>query len=49
MGPATYDLVSLLRDCYVDLSPDLVAVTTARFLDEPCRPSAPLISGAAST
>ena len=34
MGPATYDLVSLLRDCYVDLSPDLVAATTARFLDE---------------
>ncbi len=33
MGPATYDLVSLLRDCYVDLSPDLVAATTARFLD----------------
>ena len=33
MGPATYDLVSLLRDCYVDLSPDLVAATTAHFLD----------------
>jgi aminoglycoside/choline kinase family phosphotransferase len=33
MGPATYDLVSLLRDCYVDLSPDLVAATTERFLD----------------
>ena len=33
MGPATYDLVSLLRDCYVDLPPDLVAATTARFLD----------------
>ena len=33
MGPATYDLVSLLRDCYVDLSPDLVAVTTGHFLD----------------
>ena len=33
MGPATYDLVSLLRDCYVDLSPDLVAATTEHFLD----------------
>ena len=33
MGPATYDLVSLLRDCYVDLSPDLVAATTECFLD----------------
>ena len=33
MGPATYDLVSLLRDCYVDLPPDLVHTTTQRFLD----------------
>ena len=33
MGPATYDLVSLLRDCYVDLSPELAAATTAHFLD----------------
>ncbi len=33
MGPATYDLVSLLRDCYVDLSPELVAATTAHFLN----------------
>ena len=33
MGPATYDLVSLLRDCYVDLSPDLVAAMTERFLE----------------
>ena len=33
MGPATYDLVSLLRDCYVDLSPELVAATIASFLD----------------
>jgi len=33
MGPATYDLVSLLRDCYVDLSPDLVAATMEHFLD----------------
>ena len=33
MGPATYDLVSLLRDCYVDLSPDLVAAMTECFLE----------------
>ena len=33
MGPATYDLVSLLRDCYVDLSAALVTATTAHFLD----------------
>ena len=33
MGPATYDLVSLLRDCYVDLSPDLVAAMTEHFLE----------------
>lgn len=33
MGPATYDLVSLLRDCYVDLSPDLVAAMIECFLD----------------
>ena len=33
MGPATYDLVSLLRDCYVDLDPSLVADLTTRFLD----------------
>ena len=33
MGPATYDLVSLLRDCYVDLSPDLVAAMTGCFLE----------------
>ena len=33
MGPATYDLVSLLRDCYVDLSPDLVAAMTEYFLE----------------
>ena len=32
MGPATYDLVSLLRDCYVDLSPDLTAAMTEHFL-----------------
>ena len=37
MGPATYDLVSLLRDCYVDLSPVLVTEMTTRFLD--ARPS----------
>ena len=33
MGPATYDLVSLLRDCYVDLSPNLVAAMTDCFLE----------------
>ena len=33
MGPATYDLVSLLRDCYVDLSPDLAAAMTEQFLE----------------
>ena len=33
MGPATYDLVSLLRDCYVDLSAELVAAMTEHFLD----------------
>ena len=33
MGPATYDLVSLLRDSYVDLSPDLAAAMTEYFLE----------------
>ena len=33
MGPATYDLVSLLRDCYVDLSQNLVAAMTDCFLE----------------
>ena len=33
MGPATYDLVSLLRDCYVDLSSELVAAMIEHFLD----------------
>ncbi len=32
MGPATYDLVSLLRDCYIDLPPALVAALTEHFL-----------------
>ncbi len=32
MGPDTYDLVSLLRDCYVDLAPELVTEMTNRFL-----------------
>ncbi len=32
MGPATYDLVSLLRDCYVDLDPTLVATMVTAFL-----------------
>lgn len=31
-GPCTYDLVSLLRDCYVDLEPELVSDLTDRFL-----------------
>ena len=33
LGPGTYDLVSLLRDCYVDLPGDLTAALTRRFLD----------------
>lgn len=33
MGPLTYDLVSLLRDCYVDLKPALVAAMTTCFLE----------------
>ena len=32
MGPATYDLVSLLRDCYVDLDPTLVTTMMTAFL-----------------
>ena len=32
MGPATYDLVSLLRDCYVDLDPTLVTTMLTAFL-----------------
>jgi len=31
LGPNTYDLVSLLRDCYVDLPPALVAHLVDRF------------------
>ena len=31
LGPNTYDLVSLLRDCYVDMSPDLFGRLTERF------------------
>jgi hypothetical protein len=31
-GPCTYDLVSLLCDCYVDLKPELVSEMTDRFL-----------------
>lgn len=34
MGPNTYDLVSLLRDCYVELPQSLVAAMIAYFLDE---------------
>ena len=33
LGPGTYDLVSLLRDCYVDLPDDLTAALTRQFLD----------------
>ena len=33
LGPGTYDLVSLLRDCYVDLPDDLTWALTRRFLD----------------
>jgi hypothetical protein len=32
MGPDTYDLVSLLRDCYVTLPDDMVARLIERFL-----------------
>ena len=32
LGPDTYDLVSLLRDCYIDLTPKLVTEMTDRFL-----------------
>jgi aminoglycoside/choline kinase family phosphotransferase len=31
MGPDTYDLVSLLRDCYVDIQPELFAQLFSRF------------------
>ena len=34
MGPSTYDLVSLLRDCYVELPQNLVSNMIAYFLDE---------------
>ena len=34
MGPSTYDLVSLLRDCYVELPQSLVANMIAYFLSE---------------
>lgn len=33
LGPGTYDLVSLLRDCYVDLPDDLTAALVRQFLD----------------
>ena len=33
LGPGTYDLVSLLRDCYVDLPGNLTAALTREFLD----------------
>jgi len=33
LGPSTYDLVSLLRDCYVELPPKLVTQLTAEYLD----------------
>jgi aminoglycoside/choline kinase family phosphotransferase len=33
MGPDTYDLVSLLRDSYVDLAPDDVEALIAIFLE----------------
>ena len=33
LGPGTYDLVSLLRDCYVDLPTDLTAALVRQFLD----------------
>ena len=33
LGPGTYDLVSLLRDCYVDLPDRLTSALTGQFLD----------------
>ena len=33
LGPGTYDMVSLLRDCYVDLPEDLTAALIREFLD----------------
>ena len=33
LGPGTYDLVSLLRDCYVNLPDDLTAALIRQFLD----------------
>ncbi|MCL4814506.1 MAG: phosphotransferase [Vicinamibacteraceae bacterium] len=39
MGPDTYDLVSLLRDSYVDLGPQLTADLIAYFLAVTGRPS----------
>jgi aminoglycoside/choline kinase family phosphotransferase len=36
LGPATYDLASLLRDSYVDLSEDLVAEKSERFRRAVC-------------
>ncbi len=51
MGPDTYDLVSLLRDSYVDLSPEQVNELIAYFLalkgSEPSAPSAALANSAA--
>jgi aminoglycoside/choline kinase family phosphotransferase len=41
MGPNTYDLVSLLRDCYVDMHPDLFAHLFSRFHRAACRDEDP--------
>jgi aminoglycoside/choline kinase family phosphotransferase len=41
MGPTTYDLVSLLRDCYVDIQPDLFAHLLSRFHAAACPNEAP--------
>ena len=41
MGPDTYDLVSLLRDCYVRLEPALAADLLARYHEQAGAPPAP--------
>jgi aminoglycoside/choline kinase family phosphotransferase len=33
IGPITYDLVSLLRDCYISLSPDLIELLFDKFYE----------------
>lgn len=42
MGPATYDLASLLRDSYVALDEDLIAELVIRYLEGRAKAGAPL-------